>query len=217
VRVADAPIASAPAVAPPASPAPAPIAPAETAQKPFVPAFTAQILKAEPAIGQLPTGATVLVDDGTCPAGQIKQIVGGNITTGQPRLRSCISRPVDAPAAATPSTPTGALTGQALDAAALDRMRPYVGNAVEGISTVTGKPFVMTLKAGGVADVKIEFANGGFSTDHGNWWIEPNGHFCIRYTRFAGGNLVCRELVVEGGATKAYTWDHRPNPWVIKK
>jgi hypothetical protein len=32
-------------------------------------------------------------------------------------------------------------------------MQPYVGNAVEGISTVTGKPFAMTLKAGGVAEV----------------------------------------------------------------
>ena len=62
-----------------------------------------------------------------------------------------------------------------------------------------------------------EFATGGFSLDHGNWWIEPNGHFCVRYTRFAGGNLVCRELSVEKGIVKAYTWDHRPNPWVFNK
>jgi len=75
----------------------------------------------------------------------------------------------------------------------------------------------MTLKAGGVAEVKVEFATGGFSLDQGKWWIEPNGHFCVRYTRFAGGNPVCRELSVEKGIVKAYTWDHRPNPWVFSK
>jgi len=184
-----------------------------------VPAFSTQILKTEPAIGQLPTGATALVDDATCPSGQIKQIVGGNVTTGQPRLRSCIPRPADAPPIeAPPSTPALAASAPPqLDAAALERMRPFVGNTVGGISTVTGKPFAMTLKEGGVAEVKVDFASGGFSLDHGNWWIEPNGHFCVRYTRFAGGNLACRELLIENGVVKAYTWDHRPNPWVFNK
>jgi len=163
--------------------------------------------------------ATALVDDGTCPDGQIKQIVGSNVTTGQPRLRSCIPRPADvAPVEAPPSTPALAASAPPqLDAVALERMRPFVGNTIGGISTVTGKPFAMTLKPGGVAEVKVEFATGGFSLDHGNWWIEPNGHFCVRYTRFAGGNLVCRELLVENGVVKAYTWDHRPNPWTFKK
>ncbi len=209
----------APAIAP-APPAPSalpasPTVPSAPTPKPFVPAFTTQILKTEPAIGQLPPDATVLIDDGTCPTGQIKKIVGGNVTTGQPRVRSCVPRPVDAPPPATPALP--ASTSPQLDAAALERMRPYVGNSVEGISISTGKPFVMTLKADGEADVKIELATAGFSVDRGTWWIEPNGHFCVRYVRFAGGNLVCRALVVEGGGVKAYTWDHRPNPWVFKK
>ena len=52
-----------------------------------------QILKIEPAVGQLPTGAKVLIDDGSCPAGKIKQVVGGNTTIGQARLRSCVPRP----------------------------------------------------------------------------------------------------------------------------
>ena len=186
---------------------------ATPATGPVAPAFTNQILTAEPAIGQLPTGAKVLVDDGTCPAGQLKQVVGGNVTTGQPRLRSCVARPGDTPTVIAPP----ASGPPQLDAATLERMRPYVGNAVQGISTVTGKPFVMTLKADGAAEVKIELATAGFSVDRGTWWIEPNGHFCVRYTHFAGGNLVCRELVVEGGGTKAYTRDHRPNPWVFKK
>jgi hypothetical protein len=86
VVTAPAPVAQPPAAPPPVTP-PAPRTGA------VVPAFTRDILKREPAIGQLPTGASVLVDDGTCPAGQIKQVVGGNVATGQPRLRSCVARP----------------------------------------------------------------------------------------------------------------------------
>jgi hypothetical protein len=52
-----------------------------------------QILKIEPAVGQLPAGAKVLIDDGSCPAGKIKQVVGGNTTIGQARMRSCVPRP----------------------------------------------------------------------------------------------------------------------------
>src|SRR5215831_9500606 len=128
------------------------------------PMYSAQILKTEPPVGQLPTGATVLVDDNTCPAGQIKQIVIGNAATGQPRLRSCVARPNDVERAEGPPNVPGPAAVSAvpqLDAAALERMRPYVGNSVGGVSTVTGKPFAMTLKAGGVAEVKIEFASGG--------------------------------------------------------
>jgi hypothetical protein len=33
----------------------------------------AQVLKQQPPLGQLREGETVLVDDGTCPKGQIKQ------------------------------------------------------------------------------------------------------------------------------------------------
>jgi hypothetical protein len=47
----------------------------------------------EPPIGQLPPGAKVLIDDGTCPVGQLKQVVGGNTATGQARLRSCVPLP----------------------------------------------------------------------------------------------------------------------------
>jgi hypothetical protein len=38
----------------------------------------AEVLKEEPPMGQLREGQTVLVDDGSCPAGQIKQVIGGN-------------------------------------------------------------------------------------------------------------------------------------------
>jgi TIR domain-containing protein/uncharacterized protein DUF6719 len=62
-----------------------------TRQNPTAPRDT--IVKEEPPIGQLPTGAALLVDDGTCPPGQVKQIIGGNVATHQSRIRSCIRRP----------------------------------------------------------------------------------------------------------------------------
>ena len=38
----------------------------------------AEVLKQEPPMGQLREGQVVLVDDGSCPPGQIKQVTGGN-------------------------------------------------------------------------------------------------------------------------------------------
>lgn len=49
------------------------------------------ILKSEPAKGTLPQGQKVLVDDGSCPAGQVKQVTGA--TPGTPRLKECIPMP----------------------------------------------------------------------------------------------------------------------------
>jgi hypothetical protein len=55
------------------------------------------IAKQEPMEGQLRTGATVLVDDGTCGPGKIKLITstGGNgneIKGLPPRTRECVPR-----------------------------------------------------------------------------------------------------------------------------
>ncbi|MCR6498514.1 hypothetical protein MUO32_05665 [Shinella sp. CPCC 101442] len=50
------------------------------------------VLKSEPGKGQLPFGKQVLVDDGSCPSGQIKQITGGN-GADIPRKRECIATP----------------------------------------------------------------------------------------------------------------------------
>jgi len=62
----------------------------------------AEILKREPPAGQLPAGVTVLVDDGRCPKGQIKEVTGGGNmgsgsyrsggTQGASRTRRCIPR-----------------------------------------------------------------------------------------------------------------------------
>ena len=68
------------------TPAAAPAAPA-AAPQPAPP-----ILKAEPPGGQLPHGVKVWIDDSSCPAGFIKQVVGGNVSIGQARERSCVPR-----------------------------------------------------------------------------------------------------------------------------
>jgi hypothetical protein len=50
----------------------------------------AQILKSEPGDGALPRGKRVLVDDGSCPAGQIKEVVGGSKIDHVARSTRCI-------------------------------------------------------------------------------------------------------------------------------
>jgi hypothetical protein len=49
-------------------------------------------LAAEPPIGKLPTGETVLVDDHICDANQIKAVTGGDVTKGISRTKKCVSR-----------------------------------------------------------------------------------------------------------------------------
>jgi hypothetical protein len=57
----------------------------------------ATTVKQEPRMGAMREGQVLLVDDGSCPAGQIKRVVGGNHTkvggTKQiVRTSSCIPR-----------------------------------------------------------------------------------------------------------------------------
>lgn len=59
-----------------------------------------QVLTQAPGPGRLRPGETVLVDDGSCPAGQVKQVVGGSDRVymtdtprpGAPRQTSCVPR-----------------------------------------------------------------------------------------------------------------------------
>ena len=63
-------------------------------------ASAATRMNREPAEGDLRPGQKVLVDDGTCPVGQIKEVTGGSnrnqIQTapaaGMPRQRQCVKR-----------------------------------------------------------------------------------------------------------------------------
>jgi len=51
------------------------------------------ILTREPDPGELRLGQRVYVDDGTCPAGQIKEVAGANLTaSGIVRSRQCVAR-----------------------------------------------------------------------------------------------------------------------------
>lgn len=53
----------------------------------------AQAVAREQDIGNLRVGQRMLVDDGSCPSGQIKQVVGAQLTeNGVLRTRSCVPR-----------------------------------------------------------------------------------------------------------------------------
>jgi hypothetical protein len=54
----------------------------------------AQVVKQEPFDGQMVPGAVILVDDGSCGKGEIKEVTGGEIGAmdPRPRTRRCIPR-----------------------------------------------------------------------------------------------------------------------------
>ena len=55
--------------------------------------FAVTILTREPDPGELRLGQRVYVDDGTCPAGQIKEVAGAKLTaSGVVRSRQCVAR-----------------------------------------------------------------------------------------------------------------------------
>jgi hypothetical protein len=56
------------------------------------PAMAQRVVKSVPPEGSLKPGQRVLVDDGTCPAGQIRQVVGGSFAPRLPRSDSCVAR-----------------------------------------------------------------------------------------------------------------------------
>ncbi len=58
------------------------------------PAAAATIVKQEPPAGALRHGQRVLVDDGSCPTGQIKEVIGASDASGkgERRRRRCIRR-----------------------------------------------------------------------------------------------------------------------------
>lgn len=50
-------------------------------------------LKAEPPPGGLRQGESVLVDDGSCPADEVKEVIGGYAARSIPRTIRCVKRP----------------------------------------------------------------------------------------------------------------------------
>jgi hypothetical protein len=46
-----------------------------------------------PKDGVLSPGEVVLVDDGRCPAGEVKQVTGGNKAKNIPREVKCVPKP----------------------------------------------------------------------------------------------------------------------------
>ena len=53
----------------------------------------AEYLKEDPPAGTLPYRKVVYVDDGSCPAGEVKEITGGSQDKSIPRMVRCVKRP----------------------------------------------------------------------------------------------------------------------------
>lgn len=59
----------------------------------FVTPAAAQTYSRESEVGELRLGQRVLVDDGSCPAGEILEVSGATLTTaGVARVRKCVTR-----------------------------------------------------------------------------------------------------------------------------
>ncbi|MGS5088785.1 DUF6719 family protein [Hydrogenophaga sp. A37] len=54
---------------------------------------SADMPKQMPQDGVLSPGEVVLVDDGRCPAGEVKQVTGGNKVKNIPREVKCVPKP----------------------------------------------------------------------------------------------------------------------------
>ncbi|VIO71614.1 hypothetical protein CI1B_38010 [Bradyrhizobium ivorense] len=56
---------------------------------------SAPIVLEEPPEGQMAPGMVLLVDDGSCGKGKVKQVTGGEIAgfNARPRTRKCVARP----------------------------------------------------------------------------------------------------------------------------
>ena len=53
----------------------------------------AELPKQMPKDGALSPGEVLLVDDGRCPAGEVKQVTGGNKAKNIPREVKCVPKP----------------------------------------------------------------------------------------------------------------------------
>ena len=52
-----------------------------------------EYLKQDPPKGSLPYGKIAYVDDGSCPAGEVKEVTGGSDQKSVPRAVRCVKRP----------------------------------------------------------------------------------------------------------------------------
>ena len=55
--------------------------------------ISVEYLKQDPPPGSIPQGKVVYVDDGQCPDGQVKKLIGGNAGKNIPRHVECVRRP----------------------------------------------------------------------------------------------------------------------------
>jgi class 3 adenylate cyclase len=94
------------------------------------------------------------------------------------------------------------------------------GMIIKGTSNRTGNQFEITLNGDGTANVRVRppttGSGAGFS-ERGKWWVEK-GNFCMQFTRFGQGRLMCPRIEQEGGIIKAYRQrDGNPISWTFTK
>lgn len=91
--------------------------------------------------------------------------------------------------------------------------------SIKGISIVTGKPFTITFKADGIADLTLaenDDGTGSLMHEAGRWWTENNS-FCMQFTRFAQGQMRCPVIKREAGNLLAERKNGEGIPWTISK
>ncbi len=93
------------------------------------------------------------------------------------------------------------------------------GMNIEGVSTVTDRPFTIKLLAGGGADVEFEKRRalaGTKSLDRGKWWADDY-RFCMQFQRFGKGKQMCPTFVRKGETIAAVRGDGTPLQWALHK
>ncbi|NQV56958.1 MAG: adenylate/guanylate cyclase domain-containing protein [Rhodospirillales bacterium] len=99
-----------------------------------------------------------------------------------------------------------------------DNSQKFTNMAVDGISRVNGKPFVISLGANGRADLRINLADAGrISYQQGRWWMPDGMRFCIQFPRFAQGRELCRILKQKGASFVAAAADGRGDIWTFRR
>lgn len=95
-----------------------------------------------------------------------------------------------------------------------------VGMTINGVSSRNGNLFEITLDEDGGANVRVrpptEGSGAGFD-ERGKWWVEGR-NFCMQFTRFGQGRLMCPRIELDGEVVRAYRQsDGSPVPWTFTK
>ncbi len=94
------------------------------------------------------------------------------------------------------------------------------GVTIKGISRQSDRPWTITLRDEGVADMVMgtnpDGSRKGFR-EIGKWWVQ-NENFCMQFVKFGQGRLLCPNIGEEGGKIITYRPSTGvPNGWTITR